>query len=220
MRLCRLRAQGGPDLKVPPSPPVGGRMVGGGSALPPAPSHPFHTHHQLVILTKMPTPLPRFTQITAFLREAIARAAARNRVHAPVLVLAWARIGRMLARFQRLFDRWRDGTLPSPRPSRPNQPRRPGPAPRLPGGLWFPALVPEFSTAAVRLEAFLADPTMVDFLAACPQAGRILRPLCRLLALPLTPSLRPPARSGRLSEVRPASPPPPPPVPGPVFLPA
>jgi hypothetical protein len=220
MRLCRVRAQGGADLKLPAALPGGGGMVGGGSALPPAPPHPFPTHHQLVILTQMPTPLPRFAQITAFLREAIARAAARNRVHAPVLVLAWTRIGRMLARFQRLFDRWRSGTLPSPRPSRPGQPRRPGPTPRLPGGLWFPALVPEFSTAAVRLEALLADPTMVDFLAACPQAGRILRPLCRLLALPLTPPVRLPARGGRLSEAPPAFPPLPPPVPGPVFLPA
>jgi len=41
------------------------------------------------------------------------------------------------------------------------------------------------------LEILIARPQMAGLLAACPQAGRILRPLCRMLGIrPFPPALR------------------------------
>ncbi len=67
--------------------------------------------------------------------------------------------------------------------------------------------LPQAAAAASQLQHLLADPAMADLLAAAPQAGRLLRPLCQMLGV-----RPPPARSlssGR-KQAGPVGPPPPP----------
>ncbi|MBV8095574.1 MAG: hypothetical protein JO110_20555 [Acetobacteraceae bacterium] len=59
---------------------------------------------------------------------------------------------------------------------------------RLPGGFgWLIRLVPGAAAYAGQVEHLLADAEMAALLAEVPQAGRILRPLCRMLAIRLGP---------------------------------
>jgi hypothetical protein len=156
----------------------------------------------------MPSLATRFALILTGLRAVIARAAARDRARAPLLVLAWSRIGRMAARFERLFALWRAGSLPQPRPPRARRPTGPRQYARLPSGrIWLVALVRDAAPAASQLQSLLAAPDLADFLAACPQAGRILRPLCRMLGVPLTPALRRPNPPAHPQASRPGYPP-------------
>jgi hypothetical protein len=149
----------------------------------------------LVILTEMPTLATCFSLILAGLRAAIAPVAARDRARTTLLVLLWGRLARMATRFERLFARWRAGTLPRPRPARAGQRTRRQPHPHLPANpAWLVAMVRETAPMASQLQHLLAHPDIADFLAAAPQAGRILRPLCHMLGLPRPPALPPPPR--------------------------
>jgi hypothetical protein len=148
----------------------------------------------LDILTEMPTLATTFAAIIAGLRAAIAPLAARDRARTALLVLLWGRLARSAARFERLFARWRAGTLPRPRPARAGQRTRRQPHPHLPANpAWLVAMVRETAPMATQLQHLLAHPDMAAFLAAAPQAGRILRPLCHMLGLPRPPQTRPPA---------------------------
>jgi hypothetical protein len=56
--------------------------------------------------------------------------------------------------------------------------------------------VPEAAAFGAQLQHLLADPEMAALVAAAPQAGRVLRPLCRMLGVrpppgPLAPPSRP-----------------------------
>jgi hypothetical protein len=149
----------------------------------------------LVMLTAMPTLATRFSLILAGLRAAIAPVAARDRARTTLLVLLWGRLARSATRFERLFARWRAGTLPRPRPARAGQRTRRQPHPHLPANpAWLVAMVRETAPMASQLQHLLAHPDIADFLAAAPQAGRILRPLCHMLGLPRPPALPPPPR--------------------------
>jgi hypothetical protein len=144
----------------------------------------------------MPTLATRFSLILAGLRAAIAPVAARDRAHTALLVLLWGRLARMAARFERLFARWRAGTLPKPRHSRAGQPTTWQPHPHLPAApAWLVAMVRETAPMASQLQHLLAHPDIADFLAAAPQASRILRPLCHMLGLPQPPALPPRTRA-------------------------
>jgi hypothetical protein len=143
----------------------------------------------------MPTLATRFALILAGLRAAIAPVAARDRARTSLLVLLWGRLGRMATRFERLFARWREGTLPRPRPSRAGQPATWQPHPHFPANpAWLVAMVREATPMASQLQHLLAHPDITEFLAAAPQAGRILRPLCHMLGLPQPPALPPRTR--------------------------
>ena len=50
---------------------------------------------------------------------------------------------------------------------------------------------------APQVEHFLAEPELAALLRDAPQAGRLLRPLCRMLAIPVPAPLRLPARPPR-----------------------
>ncbi len=143
---------------------------------------------------------------------------------------AWAlfrdRLARLATRFQVLFDRWQSNTLPTPRAPRPGQACRPDPrpilrptrrpVPRLPRAHgWAARRMPEAAPSSGRLQSLLHDPTTRAFVAAAPQAGRLLRPLCRALgiappdwlALPRRPRTpRAPRRPQAPPEVQPATP--------------
>jgi len=111
--------------------------------------------------------------------------------------LVWNRLGRLAARFQRLFDRWRTNTLPArplPRATRPAPATAPQ-HPRLPRQIgWLNQRIPESAPPSGQLEAALHDPDMRAFVEAAPQAGRLLRPLCRALGVALPEWLRLPPR--------------------------
>jgi hypothetical protein len=157
-----------------------------------------------------------FTTILTGLRAALAARAATDRALTALLVLVWSRLARLQTRLERLIAHWRAGTLPTPRPSRAGQPRKRSSKPNLPTApAWLVARVGY--TAAVfgsQLQHALSDPELAAFLAAAPQANRLLRPLCRMLGIePPIPLPRTPRPA------RPKPPPKPQPIPFRVPLP-
>lgn len=127
-----------------------------------------------------------FTLILAGLRAVIAVAAARDRTQAAFWVALHTRIGRMGQRLERLIARWRAGTLPAPRASRAGEAcaSRALPALRFPTSKgWVRArLGYDISGYASQLQHQLNDAECQAFLAACPAARRILRPLLRMIS--------------------------------------
>ena len=122
--------------------------------------------------------------------------------------LLWHRLGRMANRFQALLQRFQANTLPAPRPSRAGQPARQPGTPRLAlprAHGWVNHRIPESAPCTGQLADLLLDPALPAFLARAPQAGRLLRPLCRALGVPLPPCLALPPRP-RPARSRPATP--------------
>ena len=140
-----------------------------------------------------------FTAIISALQAAIAVRAARDRTLTVLLVALCGRVARMGTRLARLVAQWRTGTLPWPR-----LPRARG----LPGteNAGKPTIKPSYPTAPAwllrklgyevavygsQLRHLLSEAECAEFLAAVPQAGRILRPLLRMLSVdPLPEVLR------------------------------
>jgi hypothetical protein len=161
---------------------------------------------------------------------ALAARGAKDRSAAPLIVLAWARLRRLSVRFALLAAAVRDGRLAAasaarrradpppalpPRGMPPASPAEAWPAPprlpalppphRLPRGFgWLLRLAPEAAAYGGQVEHLLADPEMAALLAAAPQAGRILRPLCRMLAIRPGPALRAARREPPASSAAPA----------------
>jgi hypothetical protein len=137
------------------------------------------------------TPADRFAAILDALCRAVAARGGRGWMATPLVLLIWGRLRRMATRFAGLAARPRPAAPPAAvtrkRPSRP-----PGP-PRLSRvfGL-LPCLLPEAASAASQLQHLLADPEMAALLAATPQLGRVLHPLCRMLGLRPAPGQIPP----------------------------
>jgi hypothetical protein len=65
--------------------------------------------------------------------------------------------------------------------------------------------VPDSVFTASQLRHLLADPEMTALIQAAPQAGRLLRPLCRNLGVELPPCLQPPPRPPRPARAAPSS---------------
>lgn len=157
--------------------------------------HPFHI---IAVATALCAPLAQtLSRVCALVSNHIPRAPRL----APVLTLAYHRINRMVRRLDRLVAHWQAGTLPKPRPSRTRQPRRKQPdsdqpmPPRLPRGrAWLVRLVQPTAQLAGQVETFLATPETRALVEAAPQAGRLLRPLCRALGIAPPDWLRLPAR--------------------------
>ena len=159
----------------------------------------------------LPAPEARLAQLIAALCAAIAARLERPGkpgLAGTVILLICTRLQRMAARIARLAARAAAGPLPPPRP----RPPRPRPAPsqpyqRLPRRhAWLVVTVPAASAMAEHLRALLADPAAQALIAAAPQLGRTLRPLCRMLGVRLPPILRPPPRA-KAGGTRPADPP-------------
>ncbi len=145
----------------------------------------------LASLTLPAAPADRFACLIDGLCRAIAAPGAGRGLAGPLMILLWSRLRRLSVRFAVLAARFRAGTLPA-RPAR--RPGRSGPPPpHLPKTLaWLVRLVPEAAASGSQLQHLLTDPELAALLAAAPQAGRILRPLCRMLGVHLPPALRPP----------------------------
>lgn len=125
-----------------------------------------------------------FSAILSDLQAAIAVVAARERSLTVLLVAVWARIARMRTRLARLVAQWRAGTLTKPRAPRVRQAvagtRSVGQVyPSTPG--WLRARVWEAGAFRSQLLHLLTEAECAAFLEACPQAGRILRPLFHML---------------------------------------
>ncbi len=126
----------------------------------------------------------------------------------PVAIAVYNRMGRALARIERMLVRFRAGRLVAgvsrPRAACPASPRAPRqkavPAPRRFG--WLVA-AGGYRAACYgsQLQHLLAEPDMVALLEASPQARLVLRPLCRSLAIEL-PWTVPPARTERIRRPR------------------
>ncbi len=129
---------------------------------------------------------PRFTAIVRHLQTTMGNHVTRHDLHGPLLVLVWNRLTRMFQRFERLVAQWRAGTLPKPRPSRAGQPRptdrTPSPFPRQHAWLLILARAAA-AIAAFQLRTLMTDAELRVFLAECPRAGRVLRPLCHMLGM-------------------------------------
>ena len=122
----------------------------------------------------------------------------------PLIVLIWTRLRRMAGRFAGLAARVAAGTAsprrrasPHPATGRPHPPYR-----RLPRGFaWLVRQLPGTAAGAAQMQYLLAEPEMAALLAAAPQMGRILRPLCRMLGVRPRPTCSPrrrrPRRPGR-----------------------
>ena len=119
-------------------------------------------------------------------------------------ILLTHRLARLAHRFRTLFARYQAGTLPAPPPpraqaarQRPPVPRLP--VPRLPGKTgWIGARIADAAPCAGSIEHLLHnEPEMRDFVRQAPQAGRVLRPLARMLGVTLPAYLRLPPRPKR-----------------------
>ena len=108
------------------------------------------------------------------------------------------RLGRLAHRFRTLFARYQAGTLPAARtePPRKRPARARPPYPRLPAARgWINVRIPAAAAPCTgTLDMLLQTPEIRDFVAAAPQAGRILRPLCHMLGLAAPDYLRLPPR--------------------------
>jgi len=153
-----------------------------------------------------PAPAERLTVIIALLCRAVAARGAGGWLGGVSVILVWSRLRRLASRFVRLAARLEAGTKPAPpRPAAP-RPKRPKPPHRLPRGhAWLVRLVPEAASGASQLQHLLAEPEMAALIAATPQMGRLLRPLCRMLGVAPPPAIAKPPPVTGASPSRPAA---------------
>ncbi len=149
-------------------------------------------------------PADRFALIIAELCRAVAAHGAGRGWAGPFIILIWRRLRRMSTRFTRLAGRIQTGPRPAPRARiRRARPCRPDRTPRTPRGFaWLIRQVPQTAGGASQLQYLLAEPEMAALIAAAPQAGRILRPLCRMLGIRPPPGLRAPPPAPRAAPPR------------------
>ena len=126
------------------------------------------------------------------------------RVETVIALMLFRRISASLGRVERMLVRFRAGRLwrMAHRNAAPRQSARRKPCARLPRrfGWLVQAGGHQAACFGVQLQAVLRTPEMVELLAASAQAGRILRPLCRALAVELPGMVagpRPIATDGR-----------------------
>ncbi len=122
----------------------------------------------------------------------------------PLLVLLWTRLQHVSQRLAALAARAAAGRALTRRRVAPLTPARRvppapwapplAPSPRLPHKFaWLVRLVPEAACYGSQLRHLLTAPEMAALLAASPQARRLLRPLCRMLAVAPPPDRPDPA---------------------------
>ena len=131
-----------------------------------------------------------------------------------LLMLVWTRVMRTQTRILRLLALFQDGRLRVMTPKRAVTvgpgPTRPARAGRTRAGAkgvplklsWLLPLVPcAAANFACQLRLALAEPEMVALLRACPQARRVLAPLCRMIGIEAELLSPPPARPMDAAEV-------------------
>ena len=125
-----------------------------------------------------------FALILTDLRAALAARAGRDRALAALVLLVCGRLSRLAQRFERLVAQWRAGKLPKARESRAGREYTKSDKPKLPAGpAWLVDFVREVAVYGSQLDHFLSGEECQRFLAEVPQAGRIVRPLLRMLGV-------------------------------------
>jgi hypothetical protein len=134
------------------------------------------------------------------LREIIGNHAGRHPASVAVMLLLWPYLNRVAKRFEALVRRVEAGLPVRPRAAslvpRVRLPRFGPPCvpkPGLPTGFaWLIRLVP-YHAACIggQVRYLLVKPEMAALFLAAPQAARIFRPLCRMLAVAPGPDLPP-----------------------------
>ncbi len=147
------------------------------------------------------SPAERLARILDDLCKAVAARGPGGFLPIPLLLLVWTRIRRASIRIARLAARAAAGKPPivrrAPRAASQNPASR-KPASRLPRRAgWLIGPVPAAGGYASQLQYLLTQPDMVALLEAAPGIDRLLRPLCRMLAvarpkLPPRPTARRP----------------------------
>ena len=129
------------------------------------------------------------------LQAAIAVVSARERQLTLLLVAVWGRIARMRTRLERLIRLWRAGELPTARAPRVGVARASASCgaakitfPRASGWL-LRKLGYQVAPFGPQLAQLLTEAEWRAFLAAVPQAGRIFRPLLRMLTVDPLPEV-------------------------------
>jgi hypothetical protein len=158
----------------------------------------------LAMLTNLPALADRFAWMIQCLCKQVAAEGCKLRIEALLVTAIWTRVSRLGRRFASVVARLRAGKLPAPGTARRRCGTRAG-APRPPSMLpqifgFVQRLMPETTPYAGALHALLQTPEMAALVAEAPQAGRVLRPLCRTLgvtppaylALPRRPQVRRP----------------------------
>ncbi len=170
----------------------------------------------LHVLVPFVTPVPppaaeRLARILDDLCKAVAARGPGGFLPIPLLLLVWTRIRRASLRIARLAARAASGKPPivlrAPRAAPQNSaPRKP--ARRLPRRAgWLIGPVPAAGGYASQLQYLLTQPDMIALLDAAPGIDRLLRPLCRMLAV-ARPKLPPrPKRPAPQPPHAPATPP-------------
>jgi hypothetical protein len=159
-----------------------------------------------------PSVTDRFARIIDLLCRTVAAQSRGGLVPGPLIILIWTKLRRAAARFAALAARVHAGTLASatrracakqtlPLPLAGEgrgegllkDVRAPSPrAPRLPNTFgWLIRLVPAAACSRSQLQHLLSDPEIAALLTAAPQIRRVLRPLCRALAIGPSPDLPP-----------------------------
>ena len=158
--------------------------------------------------------LDNFLWVIGLLHKAMGTHVRSHRQDDAVLGVAFWHADRIRRRFVALYTRWTQGTLKpirkrqpaesslpprsaggagggptppetAPKPAKPKTPRRRG---------WVTHMAPPCAEAGSWLHYFLQRDDMPAFLAAVPRAGRLLRPLCHMLGVPLPEYLKLPKR--------------------------
>ena len=168
-----------------------------------------------------PTAVGRFSQAIDILLQCLIAFLKFKPTAGRFVFLCQQRAYRIRARLNALAAKVAAGTLAPPRPSRAGRtttpkPEKPptDPTDRLPSRRgWMIYEVRITNMIDTRLKELLNDPEMLALLAAAPQLGRIIRPICHMFAVPLSdPWKLPPrprrepkprARSGRPKSPRP-----------------
>ena len=150
----------------------------------------------MFVFTPLTAPGPSLSQrlmlVVQALRAAIAAHAARDRTTVAVALRVWPYLHRLAHRFTALAARVQAGkvVVVARATSRPRAaPEMPCPRPPgLPQGFaWLIRLAPGTVSLRGQVCHLLGDPELASLLAAAPQAGRILRPLCRMLGIEAGP---------------------------------
>ena len=118
------------------------------------------------------------------------------RLDGALVVRVSAQAGRVFGRIERMLIRFRAGKLrtgvtqPNRKAAASTKPR----APALPRKFGWLVIAGKHQAAgyASQLQHLMAEPEMAALLDAAPQARRVLRPLCRALAIELTWTVTPP----------------------------
>ena len=117
------------------------------------------------------------------------------RLDTAIVVRVSARAGMVFGRIERMLARFRAGTLRTqfPHTARKTTNSKPR-APSLPRKFGWLVIAGKHQAAgyASQLQHLLAEPEMAALLDAAPQARRVLRPLCRALAIDLPWTVTPP----------------------------